>query len=179
MESEDRWRKAVADSRRKRASLDAQRPIDGPERLRFIKLEKEPKVFTIRSPLTWWHSHFCPGDFRSRRCGFDRCVPCSAGLPVQTRFVLAIDLEDVGTRLLELTERQRPFLEILRLEPTGQVGAIVKGWKAWGAPNAPIRLELLGYDDVIPIEIDRLVSSLGLPPQLHPEAAKSIDPDPS
>lgn len=172
MDDSREFRRAVDRLNAKKAALDAQRPLAENRRLTFMKADHVPFEATIISPLTFHHLHFVPGEPRSRRCGFKGCLHCRRGLPVQTRYVMAIELEDGLVKLFELSERHRGIIEELQKGKRGQVGARVRIFKKWKAPNAPIVIELLGFTTVAPMEIDRLVASMCLPAQVIVDRSK-------
>lgn len=163
MENSSDFSRAVKRLREKKAAFDAQRPLPENQRLLPIKATVEPFEVTVLSPLTFHHIHFVPGESRSRKCGFAGCLHCRRGIPVQTRFLLAIQFDDGRTKLFELSERHRPTLELMGEGPNGQIGARLRIWKKWDAVNAPIVVEVLGFRQVVPMEIDRLVASMSLP----------------
>lgn len=156
---------------RKRQHLNAQRPLAPPQkRLRWFVPSEEPAEFTVRSPLDYWYSHWDVPQRRSRRCGGPECLSCQLGSPVAIRFVLAVEGAEGLLWLLELRERHQELLESLREAPSGQIGARIRVFRAWKAKNAPIQIELIGRQEVVPIEISRVVRSLGL------EAQRSLKP---
>lgn len=158
---------AVENHRRKVAEYNNQRRPSkvSQNRLRWLRPTEQAVDLTIRSPLEWWYSHWDVAERRSRRCGGQGCIPCTLGQPVIIRFVLAVEDHAGVVWLMELNERALPFLDSLREAPKGQVGAVVRVLKTWKAKNAPIQLELVDRREVSPIEVSRVVSTLGLPAQ--------------
>lgn len=132
-------------------------------RLRWIRVDEVGETLTIRSPLEWWYSHWDVGQKRARRCCGPSCILCAEGNPVMIRFILAVERADGTIGLLELRERHNPLLEELRGHKEGQIGAVVRVLRAWKAKNAPIQVELVDRRLVVPIELSRVVATLGLP----------------
>jgi len=83
---------------------------------------------------------------------------------VQLRFVLIVQCEDGSIKLLELREKHEKEIEAINDNEHGQVGAKIRLAKAWRQKNAPVLIELIGREPVVPIEASRIVRSLGLEP---------------
>lgn len=157
--------KAAELERRKQQYTKSRRPSRSlSHRMTWFRVTEEPTAVVIRSPLEWWYSHFQPALHRARRCPGEECKLCEEGMSVQLRFVLAVECEDGQVKLLELRERHQEILEQINADPHGQVGAKITVFKAWKAKNAPVIIELVGRATVVPIELSRLVRSLGLEP---------------
>lgn len=133
-------------------------------RFAWLKVTDEAQTVVIRSPLDWWYSHFQPKIGRSRRCPGEGCKLCEEGMSVQLRFVLAVECEDGQVRLLELREKHAQIIEEINQGAHGQIGAKITVFKAWKAKNAPVLIELVGRTAVVPIELSRLIRSLGMDP---------------
>lgn len=158
------FEKAIAEQNKRREQYLQQRRPQREKQSRFtwLTITEEKVTVTIRSPLEWWYSHFQPALRRSRRCPGATCKLCSEGMSVQLRFVLAVECEDGVVRLVELREKHAQIIEEINAAEKGQVGAKITIFKAWRAKNAPVLIELVGRTAVVPIELSRLVRSLGL-----------------
>ena len=142
--------------------------------LKFWLPSSKRTTAIVLSPVEWWFSHWVRDLKRSRKCAGNNCLHCAQGDPVVLRYVLAIRRADGIPCLIELRDRHRELLNEMCAHPDGAPGHILAIKRKTEAAKSWIEVELLSdqKEAMVPMDISRLVATLGLPPLLVPKAAR-------
>lgn len=132
------------------------------ESMLWLQVSDRALTLIVRSTVEWWQAHWDPTVRRTRRCEGGTCRWCMDGLSRSTRFVIAVEPTLGDVCLLELRERHRIELEILHQRPRMGVGSLIRVQKEGPNANAPLTVTILHQVQAVPIDIARLVGSLGL-----------------